>query len=206
MSFRLDHSWVWDFWLADDGDRYHMFYLHAPKSMGDPDLRHRNARFGHAVSDDLVDCEDHGYVFGPGEPGAFDETATWTGSVLQGPDGLWRMFYTGAKFLDSDANIETIGVATSPDLYNWTKQPGPISRADPRWYERLGDSTWPEEAWRDPWVFPDPSGEGWHMLITARSTTDTSMTAASSATRRRTTSKVGPHNPHSPRLGQVSHT
>lgn len=30
---------------------------------------------------------------------------------------------------------------------------------------------WHDEAFRDPWVFSDPSGEGWHMLITARATT-----------------------------------
>ena len=40
--------------------------------------------------------------------------------------------------------------------------------ADPRWYETLGTSSWPEEAWRDPWVFRDPASETWHMLVTAR--------------------------------------
>ncbi|MFE9294933.1 glycoside hydrolase family protein [Streptomyces niveus] len=168
MTFRLDHAWVWDFWFADDGDTFHLFYLHAPKSLGDPELRHRNARIGHATSADLVDWQDHGPVFGPGQPGAFDETATWTGSVVRGPDGIWRMFYTGARFLDTGGNVESIGVAVSADLRTWTKQPGPIAEADGRWYEKLADATWPEEAWRDPWVFPDPAGDGWHMLITAR--------------------------------------
>ncbi|MFE6027557.1 glycoside hydrolase family protein [Streptomyces niveus] len=168
MTFRLDQAWVWDFWFADDGDTFHLFYLHAPKSLGDPELRHRNARVGHATSADLVDWQDHGPVLGPGQTGAFDETATWTGSVVRGPDGIWRMFYTGARFLDTGGNVESIGVALSADLRTWTKQPGPIVGADSRWYERLADSTWPEEAWRDPWVFPDPAGDGWHMLITAR--------------------------------------
>ena len=30
MTFTLDSHWVWDFWLADDGDLFHMYYLHAP--------------------------------------------------------------------------------------------------------------------------------------------------------------------------------
>lgn len=173
MTFSLDSHWVWDFWLADDGELFHLYYLHAPTSLGDQNLRHRNARVGHATSHDLVDWHDLGPVLGPGEPGSFDDTATWTGSVLRGPDGVWRMFYTGSRFLsaDSAANIETVGVATSDDLHTWTKQPGPIAVADPRWYETLGTSSWPEEAWRDPWVFPDPSGDGWHMLVTARSAT-----------------------------------
>ena len=170
MAFSLPDHWVWDFWLADDGARFHLFYLHAPKSLRDPDLRHRNARIGHASSPDLRAWTVHGEALGPGPAGSFDQTATWTGSVVRGPDGLWRMFYTGSSFLsaDSNANIETVGVANSPDLEVWTKLPGPVLRADPRWYETLGTSSWTEEAWRDPWVFADPGGAGWHMLVTAR--------------------------------------
>ena len=175
MGFNLPDHWVWDFWLADDGARHHLFYLHAPKSLGNPDLRHRNARIGHASSTDLRNWTDHGPAFDAGTPGSFDGSATWTGSVVRGPDGLWRMFYTGSRFLspDSNANIETIGVATSPDLATWTKQPGPISAADARWYETLGTSSWPEEAWRDPWVFWRQADQLWHMLVTARGTDGT---------------------------------
>ena len=173
MAFSLPEHWVWDFWLADDGKLFHLFFLHAPHSLGDPDLRHRNARIGHATSPDLVDWAFRGKTIEPGPAGSFDGTATWTGSIVRGPDGLWRMFYTGSMFPSPNAatNIETIGVAISPDLSSWAKQPGPILRADPRWYETLGTSSWPEEAWRDPWVYPDPSGKGWHMLITARANT-----------------------------------
>lgn len=170
MTFSLDTHWVWDFWVADDGDLFHLYYLHAPKTLGDEHLRHRNARIGHAVSSDLSDWRDLGPVLAPGSPGEFDETAVWTGSVVAGPDGLWRMFYTGSRFLgpDTAANIETIGVATSRDLHTWHKVPGTTVSADPRWYEVLADGTWREEAWRDPWVYADPEGKGWHMLITAR--------------------------------------
>jgi beta-fructofuranosidase len=170
MAFSLPDHWVWDFWLADDTRRHHLFFLHAPKALGDPELRHRNARIGHASSDDLVDWEFHGPAFDAGPPESFDATATWTGSVVRGDDGLWRMFYTGARFLSatSNANIEAVGVATSHDLFTWTKLPGPVVRADVRWYETLGSSSWTEEAWRDPWVFADSRGQGWHMLITAR--------------------------------------
>jgi len=34
-----DHR-VWDFWFADDGERHHIFFLKAPKAIGDPDQRH----------------------------------------------------------------------------------------------------------------------------------------------------------------------
>lgn len=173
MSFVRDDHWVWDFWLADDGARYHLFYLHAPKALGHPDLRHRNARIGHASSSNLREWTDHGRIFEAGAEGAFDCTANWTGSVVRGDDGLWRLFYTGSRFLtpESTANIETVGLATSPDLFTWTKQPGPVCVADPSLYEVLGTSSWPEEAWRDPWVFRPPGSTRWHMLITARAKT-----------------------------------
>lgn len=169
MTFaRADH-WVWDFWLADDGESFHLYYLHAPHSLGDPDLRHRNARVGHATSHDLRTWDDHGEVLAPGGPGDFDESATWTGSIVRAADGSWRMFYTGARFLadDSNANVETVGVARSTDLFTWTKLADPIVRADPEWYETLATGTWREEAWRDPWVFRQ--GDEWRMLVTARS-------------------------------------
>lgn len=175
MGFNLSDHWVWDFWLADDGARYHLYYLHAPKSLGNPDLRHRNARIGHATSTDLVNWTNHGRAFDAGAPGSFDASATWTGSVVRDPTGLWRMYYTGSRFIspDTTANIETVGLATSADLSTWTKQPGPVVIADPALYETLGTSTWPEEAWRDPWVFWDEPSQLWHMLITARSKTGT---------------------------------
>lgn len=170
MAFTLDAHWVWDFWFADDGDLYHLYYLHAPTSLGDQNLRHRNARIGHAVSADLVSWSDLGPVIVPGAEGDPDETATWTGCVVRATDGTWRMFYTGSRFLspDGNANVETILMAESTDLHRWTKRSDVVIAADPRWYETLGTSSWPEEAWRDPWVFADPSGHGWHMLITAR--------------------------------------
>lgn len=177
MTFTLDAHWVWDFWFADDGEQFHLFYLHAPTSLGDQNLRHRNARIGHAVSQDLIEWTDLGPVLTPGAPGDIDETATWTGCVVQAPDGSWRMFYTGSRFLsaDSNANIETVAMAESTDLHTWTKRADVAVAADPRWYETLGTSAWPEEAWRDPWVFADPSGEGWHMLVTARSSSGDEM-------------------------------
>ena len=36
------------------------------------------------------------------------------------------------------------------------------TEADPTWYEMRGESTWPEQAWRDPRVFADPAGDGYH--------------------------------------------
>jgi beta-fructofuranosidase len=37
MTLRLPDKWMWDFWLIRDGMDYHVFYLQAPRSLGDPD-------------------------------------------------------------------------------------------------------------------------------------------------------------------------
>jgi beta-fructofuranosidase len=165
---RLPDAWIWDFWLADDGARFHLFFLRASRALGDPDRRHFRASVGHAVSTDLRDWRLVTDALVPAERPAFDDIAIWTGSVVPGPDGTWHMFYTAAGSADQGL-VQRIGMATSTDLMTWRRHPdSPVLDADPRWYERLGDSTWTDQAWRDPWVFADPGGDGWHMLITAR--------------------------------------
>lgn len=162
----LIDSWVWDFWTADDGEQYHLFFLHAPKALREADARHYHASIGHAVSTDLTNWTRVQDVLHHGRPGEFDELATWTGSVIRHPDGTWFMFYTGARLVDGK-NVQSVGYATSPDLVTWTKH-GQVAAVDPQWYEELADGGWHDEAFRDPWVFADPDGDGWHMLITAR--------------------------------------
>jgi beta-fructofuranosidase len=164
---RLPDAWLWDFWLADDGDRYHLFFLYASRALRDERRRHRRAAIGHAMSENLRDWIQVSDALVAGDAPAFDDLATWTGSVVR-DDGQWWLFYTGATLVN-DKIRQTIGAATSTDLEDWDKLPtSPLVTADGRWYERLGGDTWYEEAWRDPWVFPDPDGDGWHMLITAR--------------------------------------
>lgn len=159
--------WVWDFWLADDGEFFHLYFLQAPSSVAADD-RHWNVCVGHARSRDLHDWEVVDTALTPSEGEAFDSLATWTGSVIQDDDGLWHMFYTGLTTSDRGM-VQRVGVATSPDLYIWTKHSSePLVVADPQWYETFALSG-RAEAWRDPWVMRDPDGDGWHMFITASS-------------------------------------
>jgi len=165
---RLADAWTWDFWLADDGRSYHLYFLKAPRHIGHPDARHHNVSIGHATSPDLADWTVVSDAITPSDGPAFDDIATWTGSVVRGRDGTWFMFYTGAGSGER-ALKQRIGLTTSADLHHWSKNPGsPVLESDPRWYEQLQDALWPGEAWRDPWVFADPHGDGWHMLLTAR--------------------------------------
>jgi beta-fructofuranosidase len=165
MSLALPDHWLWDFWFAQDGPDVHAFFLHAPRALGDPELRHHNARIGHAVSRDLHEWRLLPEALATGPPGAFDDLATWTGSVIR-HDGRWHLFYTGLSSRDGGAT-QRIGVATSLDLMEWDRHGGQaVSEADPRWYEQPGPDT--DAAWLDPWVFWDEDSRRFHMLVSAR--------------------------------------
>jgi len=163
---RLDEHWVWDSWTADDGDRHHLFFLQAPRALGDPGLRHAAARIGHASSADLVDWDYHGEALTPSESG-WDDLALWTGSVARGDDGVWRMYYTAVSRAGRPVYDQRLGLAESEDLMRWRRAgTTPLLEADPRVYRTIDGMV--SETWRDPFVFRDPGGDGWHMLITAR--------------------------------------
>lgn len=168
--FSLKDSWVWDFWIAKDGDTYHLFFLYASRALHDPERRHYRASIGHATSNDLVNWERIEDALVRADAPAFDDLATWTGSVVKGHDGVWNLFYTGAT-MTSRGNVQRIGRATSTDLRTFTRvSEEPLLEADPRFHEIIeGDlSLWHDQACRDPWVFQDPAGNGWHMLATVR--------------------------------------
>jgi len=170
MALSVPGHWIWDFWFARQADEWHIFFLRAPKSLVDPDRRHRNATIGHARSVDLRTWDLLPDPFGLGETAEWDDLALWTGSCVWSGD-LWWMFYTGVSTAD-DGDIQRIGAATSPNLLTWEKLvDNPLCTADPRWYETYDPDAWYEEAWRDPHVFPAPDGEGFHMFITARTAT-----------------------------------
>ncbi len=160
----LADDWAWDFWVADDGDDFHLFFLVAPRSLGDPQLRHLNARVGHAVSPDLRTWTRLANALEPDQQHV-DDTATWTGSIVRDGDGGWQLFYTGMS-RRGEGYAQTICRATSTDLVSWRKDDhNPILVPDARWYDIRPDPDTTD--WRDPWVFADPSDAGWHMLFTA---------------------------------------
>ncbi len=166
--FRLISSWVWDFWFADDGEQFHLFFLKAPRALIDPDRRHSHASIGHATSIDLRAWVEQVDALVPSDGDAFDDLATWTGSIVRDESAQWRMFYSGIS-RESNGLVQRIGSAVSDDLYTWTRANlNKVLGPNPEYYESLAQGEWPDEAWRDPWVFRDRAGLGWHMLITAR--------------------------------------
>jgi beta-fructofuranosidase len=169
MGLRLPDRWIWDSWYFKEGDTYHVFYLCASRGLVDGNRRHRNPSIGHAVSKDLENWTIVADALTPSDDPAFDSWTTWTGSVIKNDDGKYYMFYTGTAREDGGLT-QRIGLATSDDLITWTKHSkDALVEADGTWYEKFNIENWPDEAWRDPWVFRFPGEKTWHMLITARS-------------------------------------
>ena len=177
MVLALKDKYIWDSWYVHDGAKWHGYFLQADRSIGDPDLRHFAVSQGHAVSEDLINWTHLGTCLAPSAGPAFDDKTTWTGSVVQGPDGLWHLFYTGGAQAEG-ALYQRIGHATSTDLHNWMRvetvpgnpglcldMSGPATAA----YEaEHAVGHWHDRAMRDPWVMADPAGPGWIMYFTAR--------------------------------------
>jgi Glycosyl hydrolases family 32 N-terminal domain len=177
---RLDDQWIWDSWMADDGDLYHLFFLQAPRALGDPGKRHVNAVVGHASSRDLATWEYLGVCLRPADAG-FDDLGIWTGSVVRAAHAgrdRWWMFYTAISTAGHHIFDQRVGAAVSEDLHTWERvSEKPTLMVDGRWYKTLHhappgtsgpDLATVSETWRDPLVLADPDGDGWHMLVTAR--------------------------------------
>jgi len=178
MSLNLENDWVWDHWMYPEQveGQWHIYYLKAPRSLINPDLRHENATVGHSTSPDLKNWTHHGTVLVPGDAGAWNDRAIWTGSIFKGPDGLFNLFFTGTNKSSEKGLIQRVGRAVGKDLFSF-QQTGLVVEADATLYERLDQNDleasqialeWREEAWRDPWVFFDERDGLWHMLVTAR--------------------------------------
>ena len=172
MVLALDKEWIWDSWYLRDGDTWHAYFLKAPRSLPDPELRHFNVSVGHATSPDLTNWTHLGTTFAPSDGRAWDDYTTWTGCTLRDEDGGWHLFYTGSSKVE-DGMYQRIGHATSEDGHAWTRVgdglcldlTGPYADL----YETdMAHSVWHDRAMRDPWVMRDPSDDGWLMFFTAR--------------------------------------
>ena len=92
LMLALPDSWVWDFWFADDGDEYHLFFLYASRALHDPDRRHGRASIGHAVSDDLRNWTRLPDALVRGESGRLRRHSHLDRFRRTGADGQWFMY------------------------------------------------------------------------------------------------------------------
>ena len=80
-----------------------MYFLKAPREIGEPDRRHCNVTAGHAVSADLSHWTLAVDAMALAAAPAFDDLGTWTRSVVRGPGDQWFMFYTGSGAREAKA-------------------------------------------------------------------------------------------------------
>ena len=79
------------------------------------------------------------------------------------------MYYTAINTGGHEVKDQRVGMVESDDLHRWRRViDHPVVEVDPRWYKTLDEDGTASETWRDPYVFRDPEGDGWRMLITAR--------------------------------------
>lgn len=173
MVFIPEQHYLWDFWLvsphewSDASALYHLYYLQAPRALGNPSLRHGMATVGHAVSRDLRQWEHRGTVLEAGQPGSWDDRSIWTGSVIIKSDRAY-MFYTGLSRSER-APIQRIGLAVSTDLVHWERHPdNPLLEVDTRWYEAQDTERWDAQTWRDPYVVYAQDEGAYYMFLSAR--------------------------------------
>jgi len=149
-------SWVIrDHAFFKQDSTYHLFYTRGPlysqTSMACDSI-------GHATSRDLVHWNIYAPVLAVVKH-TWEAGAVWAPFVMENPGGGYIMYYTG---VDSTW-VQRIGIATSDDLYTWTKYSGnPVFRPDTSWSG--WDSTVEWASCRDPYVY-DEDGV-YYMLLT----------------------------------------
>jgi beta-fructofuranosidase len=99
MALKLNDKWLWDFWFAQDGSDYHIFYLQASNQFQYEWQRHFNVSVGHAVSKDLTNWTVLPDAIKPSDDiKAFDNYTTWTGSVIKHNNlSIDRKIFRGSK-------------------------------------------------------------------------------------------------------------
>ena len=145
MPFVTDDGTLELYYLFDtdrNGQGYHPIYKYSSKT--------------------LYDFKDHGMVLNFGQMSDPDP-ALGTGSVMQDPDGLYHLFYTGHNDTGNGGKgKECVMHATSTDRENWVKD------ADVLFFAPEGYS---KDDFRDPEVFWVERDQCYWLLIAAREDT-----------------------------------
>lgn len=143
MNFRpvRNNRRLWDTWVFQRGDKYHLFYLSNPKGKCWDGI-------GHATSKNLIDWKSQAFIYLASKTGGWDRGGILTGSTFKAGD-IYATTY-GA----TENDIEKIGLIFSKDLVNWKKyDKNPVLVPQPPYYESSPEETilW-EVAMRDAFV------------------------------------------------------
>ena len=89
-------------------------------------------KLGYATSPDGENWVNHGPVFSRGNPDEWDNTAIHHPAVLKF-DGVYYLYYSGSDNIFPNLNVKHIGLATSTDGINFTKEKNPVLRTGDDW-------------------------------------------------------------------------
>lgn len=168
----FDH-YINDHCLFRSGSLWHLFFIDGTPRKGDWNRPGNEVRIGHATSPNLLTWTPHDSALGIGPPGSLDAAHVYAPSVVE-RNGTYYMFYTGNEV--SFNYGEHLFLATSTDLYNWTRyQPEPIFAPHKSWAvyypARPRKGSGGPYSGRDPFIFHDER-YGYILYYVARVRTD----------------------------------
>ena len=164
IFYRPKDGWVGDtIPFAYDG-KFYIFYLHDERKGKTQDEYGYRTSWNLLITEDGVNIKDCGIVLPVGEYEDADY-ACYTGSVIEGNDGKFHMFYTAQnnynpKYHRDGRPLQYVAHAVSEDLMHWEKLPELTFGADESMYEPFD--------WRDPYVFFNEEEKCFDMLLAAR--------------------------------------
>ena len=164
IFYKPKDGWVGDtIPFAHDG-KFYIYYLHDERKGNTQDEYGYRTSWNLLITKDGVNIEDCKVVLPVGE---YDDAdyACYTGSVIEGNDGNFHMFYTAQnnynpKYHRDGKPLQYVAHAISTDLISWEKLPELTFGADERIYEPFD--------WRDPFVFYNEEEKCFDMLLAAR--------------------------------------
>ena len=172
MRYHGEGLYQWDTWchLGPDG-LVHAFYLQQLRPQSSRSALDADS-LGHATSRNLIDWDEQPPILPPSPPGQPGDLVNWTGSTVAN-DGTYYLFYT-IRSSATAGREQAIGLATSADLWNWTKHPeNPVITPDARWYNTsaVAAPTGIVDC-RDLMVVKHPARPGWFGVFATRVVTD----------------------------------
>ena len=164
IFYKPKDGWVGDtIPFAHDG-KFYIYYLHDERKGNTQDEYGYRTSWNLLITEDGVNIKDCKVVLPVGE---YDDAdyACYTGSVIEGNDGQFHMFYTAQnnynpKYHRDGKPLQYVAHAISTDLISWEKLPELTFGADERIYEPFD--------WRDPFVFYNEEEKCFDMLLAAR--------------------------------------
>ena len=164
IFYKPKDGWVGDtIPFAHDG-KFYIYYLHDERKGNTQDEYGYRTSWNLLITEDGVNIKDCKVVLPVGE---YDDAdyACYTGSVIEGNDGQFHMFYTAQnnynpKYHRDGKPLQYVAHAISTGLINWEKLPELTFGADESIYEPFD--------WRDPFVFYNEDEKCFDMLLAAR--------------------------------------